>query len=253
MSGAVGRVAAVVQARMTSSRLPGKILLPLAGKPLLYRMLERVKRIVGIDTVVLALAEGQNHDAAIDAVSGLDVLVVRGSESDVLARTAKAARVAQADTVMRITSDCPLFDPVVSASILEAYADGFGKGLRYARTAIDSGYPLGFDTEVFATTLLYEADMASDDPYEREHATPYIWRRPERFRQIAISSCPDRRAWRLVVDTADDYKLASAVYDALYPSRPQFGYPELIDLFTAKPDLLRLNAHVEQKPYVDIT
>lgn len=252
MSGAVGRVAAVVQARMTSSRLPGKILLPLAGKPLLYRMLERVKRIVGVDSVVLALAEGPIHDAAVEAVSGLDVLVVRGSESDVLARTAKAAREAHADTVMRITSDCPLVDPVVSGSILQAYVSGFGEGLRYARTAIERGHPLGFDTEVFASELLYEADQTSSDPYEREHATPYIWRRPERFRQIAIAGHPDRRGWRLVVDTADDYKLASAVYDALYPSNPQFGYPELIELFEDKPHLLRLNAHVEQKPYVGL-
>lgn len=110
MSGAAGLVAAVVQARMTSSRLPGKILLPLAGKPLLYRMLERVMRVPGVDKVVLALAEGAAHDAAIDAISGLDVLVVRGSEQDVLARTAKAAREARADAVMRITSDCPLLD-----------------------------------------------------------------------------------------------------------------------------------------------
>jgi spore coat polysaccharide biosynthesis protein SpsF (cytidylyltransferase family) len=192
------------------------------------------------------------HDAAIDAVSGLDVLVVRGSEQDVLARTAKAAREARADTVMRITSDCPLVDPGVSASVLQAYTDGLGEGLRYARTAIDRGYPLGFDTEVFASTLLFEADEKSSDPYEREHATPYIWRRPERFRQATITGVPDRRDWRLVVDTEDDYKLVSAVYDALHPSHPQFGYPELIELFEAEPHLLRINAHVEQKAYVGL-
>jgi spore coat polysaccharide biosynthesis protein SpsF len=252
MSGVAGLVVAVVQARMTSSRLPGKILLPLAGKPLLYRMLERVKRIVGVDRVVLALAEGAAHDAAIDAVAGLDVLVVRGSEQDVLARTAKAAREARADTVMRITSDCPLVDPDVSASILQAYASRLGEGVRYARTAIDRGYPLGFDTEVFASGILYEADETSSDPYEREHATPYFWRRPERFRQLAIAGVPDRRNWRLVVDTADDYKMVNSTYEALYPSNPQFGYLELIKLFEEKPDLLRINAHVEQKPYVGL-
>jgi spore coat polysaccharide biosynthesis protein SpsF len=252
MSGPAGLVAAIVQARMTSSRLSGKILLPLAGKPLLYRMLERVMRISGIDKVVLALAEGAIHDAAVDAISDLDVLVVRGSEQDVLARTAKAAREARADTVMRITSDCPLLDPGVSGTILQAYADGIGDGLRYARTAFDRGFPLGFDTEVFSSQLLYEADRTSTDPYEREHATPYIWRRPERFPQKVITGSPDRRDWRLVVDTADDYNLANAVYDALHPSKPQFGYRELIDLFEKEPQLLRLNAHVEQRPYVGL-
>ncbi len=252
MSGAAGLVAAVVQARMTSSRLPGKILLPLAGKPLLYRMLERVKRIAGVDKVVLALAEGAAHDAAVEAISELEVLVVRGSEQDVLSRTARAARETRAVTVMRITSDCPLVDPGVSASILQAYADGVGDGLRYARTAFDRGFPLGFDTEVFASELLYEADAKSNDHYEREHATPYIWRRPERFPQMTITGSPDHRDWRLVVDTADDYRLVSAVYDALYPTNPQFGYRELGELFESQPDLLRINAHVEQRPYVGL-
>jgi spore coat polysaccharide biosynthesis protein SpsF len=252
MSGAAGMVAAVVQARMTSSRLPGKILLPLAGKPLLYRMLERVKRIPGVDKVVLALAEGAAHDSAVNAISGLDVLVVRGSEQDVLARTAKAARAARADTVMRITSDCPLLDPGVSGTILQAYVDGAGEGTRYVRTAFDRGFPLGFDTEVFSSGLLYEADEKSTDPYEREHATPYIWRHPDRFPQTIIAGSPDHRDWRLVVDTADDYDLASTTYDALYPSMPQFGYRELIELFEKKPDLLRINAHVEQRPYVGL-
>ena len=164
MNGPAGLVAAVVQARMTSSRLPGKILLPLAGKPMLYRMLERVKRITGVNRVVLALAEGRADDAVIDAVAGLDVLVVRGSEQDVLARTAKAAREAGADTVMRITSDCPLVDPGVSASILQAYVDGLKNGVQYARTAIEHGYPLGFDTEVFASACLYESDEKSATP-----------------------------------------------------------------------------------------
>ena len=181
MNNSLKPVVAVVQTRMTSSRLPGKVLKPLAGAPLIRRTLERVLRIEGVDRVVVALATGAAHDAVIPALEGLPVTVVRGSENDVLARTAAAARAANAKTVIRVTSDCPLIDPAVSASVLAAYVAGRADGIRYARTAFDTGYPHGFDTEVFDVDALYEAETKATDPYEREHATPYIWRRPDRI------------------------------------------------------------------------
>jgi len=252
MSGTIHPVVAVVQARMTSSRLPGKVLKPLAGAPLIRRVLERILRIEGMDAVVVALAEGAAHDAVIPALDGLNVMVVRGSETDVLARSAAAARAAKAATVMRITSDCPLIDPEVSARVLAAYVAGRPSGIRYARTAFDSGYPLGFDTEVFDAEALYEAEAQASDPYEREHATPYIWRRPKQFPATIVDAQPNRRHWRLVVDTLDDYRLASAIYDALYPRNPNFGLAEIAALFAARPELLAINAHVEKPSYVGL-
>ncbi len=252
MSTSIHPVVTVVQTRMTSSRLPGKVLKPLAGAPLIRRTLERVQRIDGVDAVVVALAEGPAHDAVIPALDGLDVMVVRGSEADVLARTAAAARAAKAATVMRVTSDCPLIDPQVSARVLAAYVAGRPKGIRYARTAFDSGYPHGFDTEVFDAAALYEAEANSTDPYEREHATPYIWRRPEQFPATVIDAQPNRRDWRLVVDTPDDYRLVSAIYDALYPRNPNFGLAEIAALFKTQPELLAINAHVGSPSYVGL-
>jgi spore coat polysaccharide biosynthesis protein SpsF len=252
MSGAQGPVAAVVQARMTSSRLPGKVMMPLAGAPLIRRTVERVGRIAGVDSVVVALAEGAAHDPVVAALAGLDVTVVRGSEHDVLARTAAAVRASGAATVVRITSDCPLLDPAVSASVLQAYFAGGGAGICYARTAFDEGFPLGFDTEVFASALLYAAEAEATDPYEREHVTPFIWRRPDRYPSIILTTRPDRRSWRLVVDTQEDYRLASVIYAALYPKNPTFGFQELCALFEAQPELLQINAHVEQRPYVGL-
>jgi len=251
MSQAQRPVAAVVQARMTSSRLPGKVLLPLAGAPLVRRTVERVIRIPGIDRVVVALAEGPAHEPVVAALSGLDVSVVRGPNEDVLARTAIAARAAGAKTVVRITSDCPMVDPAISAGVLQAYAAGAAAGILYARTAFDEGFPLGFDTEAFPASALYEAEAESGDPYEREHVTPFIWRRPERFPAVILSAQPDRRHWRLVVDTEEDFRLAGTVYDALHPNKPDFGYSELCKLFETQPGLLEINAHVEQRPYVD--
>lgn len=252
MSGARGPVAAVVQARMTSSRLPGKVMMPLAGAPLIRRTVERVARIAGVDRVVVALAEGAVHDPVAGALVGLDAMIVRGSEFDVLSRTAAAVRASGAATVMRITSDCPLVDPAVSASVLQAYFAGSAAGICYARTAFDEGFPLGFDTEVFAATLLHAAETEARDPYEREHVTPFIWRHPDRYPSVILTAQPDRRSWRLVVDTQEDYRLVSAVYDALYAKNPNFGFPDLCALFEAQPNLLQINKHVEQRPYVGL-
>jgi spore coat polysaccharide biosynthesis protein SpsF len=251
MSGDLGLVAAIVQARMTSTRLPGKVMKNLVGAPLIRRMLERALCIKGLDRVVVALAEGAPHDPVIDAVAGLPVMVVRGSEQDVLARSAAAARAAGADTVMRITSDCPLVDPRVSASVLAAYQAAHLAGVRYARTRIESGFPLGFDTEVFPAAALYEAEEYASDPYEREHVTPYIWQRPELYPAVILDAKPDRRHWRLVVDTPEDYCLMSAVYDTLYPTKPTFGFAELIELFAQRPALLEMNAHIGGPVYLE--
>jgi spore coat polysaccharide biosynthesis protein SpsF len=246
------KVTAIIQARMTSSRLPGKIMKPLAGEPLIRRMVERVLRIEGLDSVAIALAEGAEHQPTREALDGLDVLVVEGPEDDVLARTALAARESGAGIVMRITSDCPLVDPAVSATVLAAYHAARPAGAVYARTAFDTGYPLGFDTEVFDAALLFEADHAAQDPYEREHVTPYIWRRPEKFPFVIVDDASDRRHWRLVVDTEEDYELVARVYDRLYAENPAFGYTDICQLFDREPGLLEINAGIEQTPYVRI-
>lgn len=236
---------AIVQARMTSSRLPGKVMKPLAGAPLIRRMVERVLRIEGLDRVVVALAEGPAHDPVIGALQGMDVTIVRGSEDDVLARYAIAARASGAVTVMRLTSDCPLLDPETSATVLTAYGDARRSGIRYARTSAESGYPHGFDTEVFDSAALFEAEEKATERFDREHVTPYIRTRPDRFPAVIVDTKPDRRRWRLTVDTEQDYQLAAGIYDALYPRRPNFGYADIIALFEARPDL---RAAAEQQP-----
>ncbi len=228
---------AIVQTRMTSSRLPGKVMKPLAGAPLIRRMIERMLRIAGIDRVVVALAEGKAHDPVIGALDGLDVTITRGSEEDVLSRYAVAARMTGAATVMRITSDCPLLDPQVSASVLAAYTNARASGIRYARTSAVSGFPHGFDTEAFEAAALHEADAKATERFDREHVTPYLWKQPEQFPSVILDAKPDRRNWRLTVDTAEDYRIASEIYDALYPSNPHFGYAEIKALFEARPEL----------------
>lgn len=245
------RVAAIVQARMTSTRLPEKVLKPLAGAPLVIRMLERVKRIKGVDVVAAAIPTGAVHDPLVDVIGKHlpDVICARGPEEDVLARTIVAARHCKADVIMRITSDCPMVDPDISQAVLCAYQ---GANADYARLHMSHGFPLGYDTEVLSAELLYAIPANNPDVYEREHVTPYIWRRPEEFRQIILDSEPDLRTWRLVVDTPDDLKLAQAIYERLYTTKPDFRHNDLISLFKNEPELLNLNAKSVQNAYISL-
>ncbi|MCX7353293.1 MAG: glycosyltransferase family protein [Alphaproteobacteria bacterium] len=239
-------IVAVIQARMTSTRLPGKILLPLAGRPILARVIERARAIEGVDRVVVAMPEGDAHTPIATLCATLNVPVVRGSEYDVLSRTLLAAESVGATIIMRLTSDCPFLDPAVSAAVLA----GFRRtGVAYASNAMESGYPLGFDTQVTHMNALREADAKASDAYEREHVMPFLWRRPDRYPALYLDHRPNLRAWRLVVDTPEDYAMACAVYDALAPSEPLFDLAALRRLFRERPQLLTMNQAVPQTPY----
>jgi spore coat polysaccharide biosynthesis protein SpsF len=245
------RVVAVVQARMTSTRLPGKVMLPLAGTPLLARVLERVGAIKGIDETIIAVPEGPSQAPLVDLAAEYKggVSVFQGSENDVLARTVGAAESANASVVIRITSDCPMFDPAVSSSVLAAFME---LDVSYARTSPTHGYPLGYETEVISMEALRSAAGESSDPYEREHVTPFVWRRPTRFSAVHLACVPDYRSWRLTVDTPEDYALACHIYDELFKTDPVFGLNSLTRLFARRPDLLEMNAHVEQTPLLSL-
>ncbi len=241
-----GRTVAIVQARMTSTRLPGKVALPLAGVPLLQRVLARVQRIVGLDEVVVAAPEGPAHDRVQELARAMGIRCARGSESDVLARTLAAAELANASTVVRITSDCPFVNPGVASAVVAMQRT---TGVPYARTAFETGFPLGFDVEAFTIQALREAAQEATDPYEREHVTPFIWRRTERFPHLLLDRRPDLRSLRLVVDAPPDYELASRLYE-LTPDRESFEIQDLLALFRAHPELRDLNSGVVQNPFV---
>ena len=229
----------IIQARMTSARLPGKVLLPLADQPILARVIERARRIPGLDGICVAVPDGVAHEPVAALAKSLNnVLVVRGPEDDVLARFSNALDVLAADAIMRITSDCPLLDPQVSGAVLAAFRAG---GVAYVRTAFSSGYPHGLDTEVMAVAALREAAAEADDPYEREHVTPFVWRRPERFAARYVDAQPDRHDWRLAVDTQEDYDFVRGIFETLYARDPMFGLDDVVGLIESRADLL---AHV---------
>lgn len=235
---------------MTSTRLPGKVAMPLEGTPILRHVVERAKAIPGVAHVCVAAPEGPAHQPIVQmmhAVSG--VSVVRGPEHDVLRRYAVAADALQAEAVVRITSDCPMIDYKVSGAVV-AMAEAAGVSL--ARTAHDSGYPLGFDTEYLSAEWLRIADREAVDPYEREHVTPFLWRRPDRFPSLYLDRRPDRHDWRLTVDTAADYAVARELYRRLFPTNHLFGMEEIEPLLSEDPAVLEAGAASAGTPADDI-
>lgn len=236
---------AVVQARATSTRLPGKVCLPLGGRTLLDQVIVRVSRTRGVDRVCVAVPEGAVQEPVVAlAAAHPGVRVVRGPEDDVLERTALAARACGATRVLRVTSDCPLYDPAVGAAVLGLQE---ALGVPFASTALESGFPIGLDAEVVTREALELARREATDAYEREHVTPWLWRNPDRFRAAYLDRSPDRHGWRLAVDTREDLEVVSALYEALGPGGA-FGFAEIEEWILKHPELLDRNAHVPQTP-----
>lgn len=238
------KTVAIIQARMTSTRLPGKVLLDLCGKPVLSHVIDRVSRINRVDHVCVTSPEEAGHDMIGDILPA-DVSFIRGSEADVLSRYHKAALATKADVIMRITSDCPFLDPSVASGILELF---LASNVDYASNHFEQGYPLGFEVEVLTSKALATAESKAKTEYDREHVTPYIWQNPDQFSALYVDHKPNLRHWRLVLDEFQDYDFTKAVYERLYPQNPEFGLAELKKLFEVAPELLEINEDVKQKP-----
>jgi spore coat polysaccharide biosynthesis protein SpsF len=239
------RSVAIIQARMTSTRLPGKVLMPFGGGTVLRRVVDRVARTPGLDAVCVAVPEGADHDPVAEEAGRIeDTLIFRGSEHDVLNRYALAAVASRADYILRVTSDCPVISPQVCAAVLQM-AKALGG---YARTSFREGYPLGLDCEAMPMDLLRLADQEASADDEREHVTPFLWRRPDRFPRGELTRLPDRRGWRLTLDEPADYEALTAMDAALGAHGSTATFEDLEQLLLARPDLLTINAGVMHNP-----
>lgn len=237
---------AIVQARMGSSRLPGKVLLPLAGKPTLLHIVERLRAAPGIGNVVVATSD-LPQDAPIREMCGREgIPCFAGSETDVLDRFYRAAREFGGDPVVRVTGDCPLVDPAVVGRLLALYARG---GRDHVAVATGAGaaflgggrYPDGLDAECFSFASLERAWREASEQSDREHVTPYIWRNKARFATELMTSPRDFSAQRWTVDTESDYRFVSRVYEALWRPHRHFTMEDVCDLLAREPDLLAVN------------
>ncbi len=260
------KVVCIVQARTGSTRLPGKVLREVRGKTLLEHLVDRLKAGKSIDRIVLATTVKASDDAIVEVAKQTGVGWFRGSEDDVLSRYVGAAQAYEAEVVIRVTSDCPLIDPGVIDRVVDLY---FRSGVDYASNTIERTYPRGLDVEVFSMQALLRAEALSSKlpsgqisersleqlpghstahPY-REHVTLYMYRHPEKF-SLANLAAEGELHWpevRLCVDTPEDFLLIETIYRELYQEGEIINITDVIGLLKSQPELLQINAHVEQR------
>jgi spore coat polysaccharide biosynthesis protein SpsF (cytidylyltransferase family) len=236
------RTVVIVQARMGSTRLPGKVMAEIAGRPMLWHVLDRSARIVGAEAVMLATTALPEDERLLALAREWDVPVYAGSPEDVLDRFYQAARLMDAHIIVRVTADCPLLDPAVGSAVLAQFLDG---DAAYASNVHPPTYPDGLDVEVFSREALECAWREATRSSEREHVTPYFWTHPERFLATNLTYHQDLSHLRWTVDEPRDLEFVRAVYDRLsVPGRPPFGMDAVLDLLAHEPGLLRLNAGI---------
>ncbi len=237
------KTVAIIQARMGSTRLPGKVLRDLGGETVLARVVNRTRRAALLNEVVVATTVLPADDVIIHECERLKAAFFRGDELDVLDRYYHAAQKFAADVIVRITADCPLIDPeLIDATIrttLEERAD-------YGTNALVLTYPRGLDVEVFTADALGRAWSAAKKEYQRIHVTPYLYENPELFKMVSITGEVDHSNHRWTLDTSEDLELIRAVYRH-FANRDGFGWIEVLDLMEAQPELAALNFHVRQK------
>jgi spore coat polysaccharide biosynthesis protein SpsF len=236
--------AIVVQARMGATRLPGKVLKPIAGRPMISYQLERLRRAKKAERLVVATTDKPADDAIAAFCVEAGVHCVRGSEADVLARYHDALQRFPADAVVRVTADCPLIDPALVDVAIAAFEPG---QYDYVSNMLEHTYPYGMAVEVMSADALREAHREAKRPEEREHVTPFIYRHPERYRLKSLTMTPNLSHHRWTVDTREDLELVSRILQALYPRKPQFTMQDVLALLEEHPDWCRINAHVEQR------
>lgn len=237
----------VVQARMTSTRLPGKVLMDLAGRPLLERQLQRLARCGLVDEIVLAVTTNPADEPLVDLARRLGLRWYRGSEHDVLSRYLGAAREAQAELVVRVTSDCPLIDPVETDAVIAALQER-RVTCDYASNALEPSLPRGLDCEALWRDVLERAARMATSPAAREHVTWFCYReRPELFGLHSVRRPFDAHDLRWTVDTPDDLTAVRRLYDELALADRYVGVAELIAYVRTHPELAAINAHVVQK------
>jgi len=237
------KIVTVIQARTGSSRLPNKILLPLAGKPLLYRMYERVAESKLRGTIVIATTKEKSDDTVEDLCNDYQINFYRGHSTDLLDRHYQAANLFNADAVVKIPSDCPLIDPFVIDKVLQNYLNNFNN-FDYVSNLHPATYPDGNDVEVMSIKVLKDAWLNAKKILEREHTTPYLWENFEKFNignVVWETGLDYSMSHRFTIDYENDYKFIKRVYDELYPINHKFTLQDILDLLNRKPELRKIN------------
>ncbi|WP_130859699.1 cytidylyltransferase domain-containing protein [Gracilibacillus phocaeensis] len=239
------RIVAIIQARMGSTRLPGKVLKRILDKPLLEFQVERLKRCQTIDQIVIATTTKAMDDIIIEFCKVLDIAYYRGAEGDVLSRYYEAASYYQADVIVRLTSDCPLIEPYVVDRVVNGYLDN--PNYDYVSNTIERTYPRGLDVSLVTYSSLEEIHHKAKAELDREHVTRYLYNRPNEYKLLNIFNDKNESCHRWTVDTKEDFNLVKKIIETLYPNKPAFQMEDILHVLNSHPDWIKINDHVEQK------
>ena len=233
----------ILQARYSSTRLPGKVMMPILGKPMLELQLERLLRCNKIDKLVVATSDQDADQHIVDLCIKLNVAVYQGSLDDVLDRFYQAAISHFPSHVVRLTGDCPLADPEIIDEIIDFHVKG---NFDYSSNAIQPTFPDGLDVEVMRFSCLEEAWCESFLPSEREHVTPFVNRNPERYKVSHFLREEDLSALRWTVDEPEDFEFVTCIYEALYPNNPYFSTDDVLKYLGSHSELLEINRGIKR-------
>jgi spore coat polysaccharide biosynthesis protein SpsF len=236
----------IVQARMGSGRLPGKVLRPVCGKPMLAHVAERVRACRAADQVAVATSRHPLDDVIADWAHSFGVHCYQGSEEDLVERYYQTARKLDADLVVRITADCPFIDPGVVDRVIRAFQEANPRP-DYAANVLQRTWPRGLDVDVFSRTLVEQLYRDAAPGPEREHLDLHVLNNPGRFSVLSVRGEQQHADKRWTVDTADDLALVRRVYEALYPKLGLFRWRDVLELLRRQPDWEEINRHVRQR------
>ena len=235
------KIVTVIQARTGSSRLPGKVMMEILGKPLLVRMIERVQASGLKGCLVVATSTDREDDVIEKVCIDNRILCYRGSALDLLDRHYQAGKWQEADAVVKIPSDCPLIDPLIIDKVLQYYLDHY---FEYVSNLHPATYPDGNDVEVMDFKTLEKAWKEADKSFEREHTTPYIWEHPERFSTGNVTwetGLDYSMSHRFTIDYPEDFIFIKTIYERLYPVKQDFGMTDILNLLNSNPEIAAIN------------
>lgn len=240
------RINAIIQARFSSTRLPGKVLMELGDKPVLCHVIERLSQSKHIDRIIVATSVSKENDGLAEAVQKWGAPVFRGSESDVLSRYFGAAVAYPADAFIRITADCPLIDPVVTDRVAEVFLSGKWQYVSNGGANVaQRTYPRGLDVEIFSFSLLEKTHEQATESYEREHVTPYMYWKQDSVYYVKNDTKLSQYRWTL--DTPEDYCFIKEIFNHFYNGVHDFYMEDIVKYLQENPGLMEINREIEQK------
>ena len=238
-------IVALIQARMDSTRLPGKVMKMIDGEPMIYRICQALEKSKMVKKIVVVTSENKDDDKLVDFLRKNKIKYFRGSKNDVLERYYQAAKKFSADLIVRITGDCPLIDPAIVDLVIK---EAINYKVDYASNVQKRSFPRGYDVEVLTNEALQKIHGITKDPDDREHVSLYIRRNPDLFK-IKNILAPDSKyhpKWRVCVDTKEDFQLVKKIFQT-YRKKDLIQYDDVISFFVKHPDIIKINKHIKQK------